>query len=229
MAHGRLRPGRAAPDARLRDERPRPRHEHLDGRPVRVSRPSRSTAARCSTPRRWPRIGDWGRYKDVDGDGIPYRTLPGTGMPAYFTRGSGHNEKALYSERPDDYVNNLDRLARKFDTARDARAARRSSTADRRARSASSPTARRTGRSRRAATSWRDEAGLETDYLRLRAYPFTTRSASSSTRHDRVYVVEQNRDGQMLGLLRLELSADRSRQAAQASCTTTGCRSTRDR
>src|SRR5829696_3592484 len=63
-------------------------------------------------------IGDWGRYKDVDGDGIPYRTLPGTGMPAYFTRGTGHNEKALYSERPDDFVNNLDRLTRKFDTAR---------------------------------------------------------------------------------------------------------------
>ena len=48
------------------------------------------------------RLGDWGRYKDVDGDGIPYRSLPGTGMPAYFTRGSGHNEKAQYSERPDD-------------------------------------------------------------------------------------------------------------------------------
>ena len=50
--------------------------------------------------------------------GIPYRTLPGTGMPAYFTRGTGHNEKALYSERPDDFVHNLDRLTRKFDTAR---------------------------------------------------------------------------------------------------------------
>ncbi len=99
------------------------------------------------------RIGDWGRYKDVDGDGIPYRTLPGTAMPAYFTRGTGHNEKALYSERPDDFVNNLDRLTRKFDTARrhvpapvvDVRPT---------PRSASSPTARRTGRSRRAATSW---------------------------------------------------------------------------
>ena len=60
------------------------------------------------------------RYKDVDGDGIPYRTLPGTDHPAaaYFTRGSGHNEKALYSERPDDYENNMLRLARKFETAR---------------------------------------------------------------------------------------------------------------
>src|SRR5262249_3424807 len=60
------------------------------------------------------RIGTWGRYADVDGDGIPYRTVPGDGMPASFTRGSGHNAKGQYSERPDDYVENMDRLARKF-------------------------------------------------------------------------------------------------------------------
>src|SRR6201993_1950927 len=66
------------------------------------------------------RLGGFERYKDVDGDGIGYRTLPGTSHPAaaYFARGSGHNEKAQYSERPDDYVNNLDRLARKFEYAR---------------------------------------------------------------------------------------------------------------
>src|SRR5881296_1532109 len=64
------------------------------------------------------KIGEWGRYKDVDGDGIPYRTIPGDGMPAFFTRGSGHNAKAQYSERPDDYVDNVDRLARKFESAR---------------------------------------------------------------------------------------------------------------
>ncbi|HEV2113347.1 MAG TPA: 2-oxoacid:acceptor oxidoreductase subunit alpha, partial [Terriglobales bacterium] len=66
------------------------------------------------------KLGGFARYKDVDGDGIGYRTLPGTGHPAaaYFTRGSGHNEKAQYSERPNDYQNNLDRLNRKFDTAR---------------------------------------------------------------------------------------------------------------
>ncbi len=64
--------------------------------------------------------GTWGRYKDVDGDAIPYRTLPGTNHPAgaFFTRGSGHNEMAQYSEKARDYVNNVDRLARKFDTAR---------------------------------------------------------------------------------------------------------------
>src|SRR6186713_2487696 len=66
------------------------------------------------------RLGEWGRYKDVDGDGIAYRTIPGDGMPSYFARGSGHNEMALYSERAEDYVKNMDRLSRKFDTARSA-------------------------------------------------------------------------------------------------------------
>src|ERR1700760_663597 len=66
------------------------------------------------------RLGGFERYKDVDGDAIPYRTLPGTDHPkaAYFTRGSGHNEKALYTERPDDYQNLMERLNRKFETAR---------------------------------------------------------------------------------------------------------------
>ena len=64
---------------------------------------------------------DFGRYKDVDGDGIPYRTLPGeidNPAAAYFTRGSGHTERATYSEKPEDYERNMDRLARKFETAK---------------------------------------------------------------------------------------------------------------
>ena len=64
------------------------------------------------------KLGQFGRYRDVDGDGIPYRTVPGDGLPPYFTRGSGHNEQALYSERADDYVKNLDRLSKKFQTAK---------------------------------------------------------------------------------------------------------------
>ncbi len=66
------------------------------------------------------KVGSFGRYRDVDGDGIPYRTLPGTNHPlaAYFTRGSGHTPDAEYSERATDYVTNLDRLSKKFDTAR---------------------------------------------------------------------------------------------------------------
>src|SRR5215831_6133026 len=70
------------------------------------------------TPETLKKLGEWGRYRDVDGDGIPYRTIPGDQMPAYFTRGSGHNARGQYSERPDDYVENMDRLARKFETAR---------------------------------------------------------------------------------------------------------------
>ena len=72
------------------------------------------------TPEALARIEAWGRYKDVDGDGIPWRTRPLDGLPPTFTRGSGHNEYAGYSEKPDDYVRNVDRLARKFETARDA-------------------------------------------------------------------------------------------------------------
>src|SRR5690348_11754045 len=62
-------------------------------------------------------LGEWGRYRDVDGDGIPYRTIPGTGGPAYFTRGSGHNEKGQYSERRDNHVHDTERLTRKFASA----------------------------------------------------------------------------------------------------------------
>lgn len=149
------------------------------------------------------RIGQWGRYKDVDGDGVPYRTVPGDGMPAYFTRGSGHNALAQYSERPDDYATNVDRLARKFDTAR---------------RLVPGPVLEGPGPSRvgiiaYGTTHWavvesRDqlaaEHGLETAYLRLRAYPFSPEVGAFIDRCDRVYVVEQNRDGQMLSLLKME-------------------------
>ena len=151
------------------------------------------------------RIGEWGRYKDVDGDGIPYRTIPGTQMPSYFTRGSGHNDKGQYSERPDDYVKNMDRLGRKFETARtlvpkpvieDAPGAAVGVIGF--------------GSSHWAIDESRDqlerEHGLRTGYLRLRAYPFTSELSDFIDRHPRVYVVEQNRDAQMLGLMRLEFT-----------------------
>src|ERR1019366_4836478 len=66
--------------------------------------------------------GEWGRYRDVDGDGVPYRTLPGTDHPAagFFTRGSGHDEFARYTESAEIYAQNMDRLARKLETARHA-------------------------------------------------------------------------------------------------------------
>ena len=150
------------------------------------------------------RVGEFGRYQDVDGDGIPYRTIPGDGMPAYFTRGSGHNARGQYSERPDDYVNNLERLARKFETAR---------TLVPQPDVVDHPSAR-IGLLAFGTTHWaieesRDqlekEAGLPTAYLRLKAYPFADSVTEFVKRYDRVYVVEQNRDGQMFSLLRMEM------------------------
>src|SRR5262247_604919 len=137
-------------------------------------------------------LGQWGRYKDVDGDGIPYRTIPGDGMPSYFTRGSGHNAKAQYSERPDDYVENMDRLARKFETAR---------------KFVPKPLVdmvpgAKIGVIAYCTTHWaitesRDQLRIETDvktsYFRLRAYPFTEDLVAFIDAHERIYVVEQNR------------------------------------
>jgi 2-oxoglutarate ferredoxin oxidoreductase subunit alpha len=153
------------------------------------------------------RIGEWYRYEDVDKDGIAWRTLPASGMPSYFTRGSGHNARGQYSERPDDYVNNLDRLNRKFDTARkmmpepvveDVTGADVGIIAY--------------GTSHHAVQEARDqlrrEAGLETAYMRLRAYPFNDQVEAFIRRYDRIYVVEQNRDSQMQSLMKIDLPAE---------------------
>jgi 2-oxoglutarate ferredoxin oxidoreductase subunit alpha len=152
------------------------------------------------------RLGGFARYKDVDGDAIPYRTLPGTAHPqaAYFTRGSGHNEKALYTERPEDYQNLMERLDRKFDTARTLVPA---------------PVIAQTGSSKIGIIAFgssdfavvesrdqlKNEYEIETDYMRLRAYPFSPAVHEFVASHERTYVVEQNRDAQMLGLLKLDL------------------------
>jgi 2-oxoglutarate/2-oxoacid ferredoxin oxidoreductase subunit alpha len=149
------------------------------------------------------RVGEFARYRDVDGDGIPYRTIPGDGMPSYFTRGSGHNEKAQYSERAEDYSKNLDRLARKFETARTLVP---KPDVDLQAKGAIGIIAY--GTTHWAIVESRDqlsnEAQLTTSYLRLRAYPFTPEVFEFIDTCDRVYVVEQNRDSQMLSLLRME-------------------------
>jgi 2-oxoglutarate ferredoxin oxidoreductase subunit alpha len=153
-------------------------------------------------------LPQWGRYLDVDGDGIPYRTVPGDGMPSYFARGSGHNAKAQYSERPDDYVDNMQRLARKFETAR---------TAVPRPEIDKVKDARigiiGYGTSHWAITECRDQLREETDvktsYFRLRAYPFTDELVAFVDAHDRIYVVEQNRDAQLLQLMKMELTPDR--------------------
>src|SRR3954453_17536670 len=154
------------------------------------------------------KAGEFARYKDVDGDGIGYRTLPGTDHPkaAYFTRGSGHNERAQYSERPDDYQHNMERLAKKFESARAA---------------VPKPEIVTNGTSkigiiaygstdfamRESQEQMQHEYKLPTDYLRLRAYPFDRELHDFVMSHERVYVVEQNRDAQMLQLIRLDLEA----------------------
>jgi 2-oxoglutarate/2-oxoacid ferredoxin oxidoreductase subunit alpha len=160
------------------------------------------------TPAVLKKIGEWGRYKDVDGDGIPYRTIPGDGMPSYFTRGSGHNAKGQYSERPDDYVDNVDRLARKFETAR---AYVPKPVVDTVADA-------KIGFIGYGTSHWaidesrdqlREETDVKTSYFRLRAYPFTEDLVKFIDAHERIYVIEQNRDGQLLQLMRLELIPER--------------------
>jgi len=152
------------------------------------------------------RMGGFERYKDVDGDGIPYRTLPGTDHPAaaWFARGSGHNEKGQYSERPDDYEQNMERINRKFETARSF---------------VPRPEVLANGKSKIGIIAYgsshcaivesrdqlRKEYSIDTDYLRLRAYPFTREVHDFVKLHDRVYLVEQNRDAQMLSLLKLDV------------------------
>lgn len=155
------------------------------------------------------RLGSFARYKDVDGDGVGHRTLPGTPHPnaAYFTRGSGHNEKAQYSEREDDYVRNVDRLARKFETIRQAMPAPEVSISE-----GAEVGMICCGTSRYAAEESRDqlrnEYGIEASLLRLKAYPFTDEIHDFLARHQRVYIIDQNRDAQLLALMRLEFTAE---------------------
>ena len=147
---------------------------------------------------------NWGRYKDVDGSGIGYRTLPGNEHPlsAYFTRGTGHDERAVYSERPEDWVDNMARILRKFETARrlvpgpvvDDEGAEIGIIAY--------------GTTEPAIEEARDrlnEQGVRTDFMRLRALPINDEVRDFVERHDRTYVVEMNRDGQMHGILQLEM------------------------
>jgi 2-oxoglutarate ferredoxin oxidoreductase subunit alpha len=153
--------------------------------------------------------GKWGRYLDVDDDGIPFRTLPGTehGMAAYFTRGSGHDAYARYSEKPEDYKAAVDRLMKKYETAKQYVP---KPVVDRR------PDAK-LGFIAYGTTDWplqesrhqlRSERGVETSYFRLRALPFTDELREFVRSHERVYVVEQNRDGQMGDLIKLEVGDD---------------------
>jgi 2-oxoglutarate/2-oxoacid ferredoxin oxidoreductase subunit alpha len=155
------------------------------------------------------RLGGFARYRDVDGDAIGWRTLPGTNHPkaAYFTRGSGHNDAAGYTERPDEYQQVMDRLARKFENAR---------------KMVPSPVVTKNGTSkigflaygstdfalRESLDQIAKEHKMSVDYMRIRAFPFAHEIHDFVASHDRVYVVEQDRDGQLASLLKLDLPGD---------------------
>ena len=152
------------------------------------------------------RLGQFERYKDVDGDGVCYRTIPGTEHPlaAYFTRGTGHNEKSGYSERPEDWKKNLDRLVRKLESARAVLPAP----------VIEGEPGSKVGLIAYGGTHWamveardllRDE-GVPTEYCRIRALPASDEVQHFIERHLRVYVVEQNRDAQVTTILKSTLS-----------------------
>ena len=156
------------------------------------------------------RLGGFSRYKDVDGDGIGYRTLPGTEHPAaaYFTRGTGHNEKGGYSERPDDFERNMERINKKFETAR--------SFVPRPVMMSGKSKAKigiiAYGTSHWAIIESRDqlsnEYSVETDYLRVKGFPFSREVHDFIEQHDRIYVVEQNRDAQLLSMIKLDIKPE---------------------
>jgi 2-oxoglutarate ferredoxin oxidoreductase subunit alpha len=147
--------------------------------------------------------GKWGRYLDVDGDGIPYRTVPGNRHPssAYFSRGTGHDEFSRYSEDAEVFERNMQRLKRKYETARQFVPKPIIETMDYADIGiigfGSTEPAIQEARHNLA------QAGLRTDFLRLRAIPFTQEVTDFVRDHERVYVVEMNRDGQLFQLLSL--------------------------
>ena len=154
---------------------------------------------------------DFGRYKDVDGDGIPWRTLPGThpSKGSYFTRGTTRDEYARYSEAGNDYMVNVQRLLKKFATAAnlvpapEVRAARKKTRLGVLYFGSTSP-------AMDEALEALADAGIHLDAMRLRAFPFPRSVEDFIATHDHVFVVEQNRDAQMRSLLVNELEIDPS-------------------
>ncbi|MEQ9121811.1 MAG: 2-oxoacid:acceptor oxidoreductase subunit alpha [Alphaproteobacteria bacterium] len=158
---------------------------------------------------------DFGRYLDVDGDGIPYRTIPGAHPTrgAYFTRGTTKDRYARYSEEGDVYVDNMERLQAKFDTAKKI-------APQPILRKAAEPT--RVGALYFGSTAPAMDEALETlaedgrhvDAMRLRAFPFPAAVRDFILSHDHVFIVEQNRDGQMQSMIQNELGIDPARLTA---------------
>lgn len=151
-------------------------------------------------------IQNWGRYLDIDGDGIPYRTIPGTHPTkgSFFTRGSSKDEYARYTEDGEAYRRNMDRLLKKWQTARELVHPPEFL----QPRSRFPEAMLFFGTSAYSAIEALDELraiGIELDAMRLRAFPFSQAVHNFIEEHERVYVVEQNRDAQMRSLLMIEL------------------------
>ncbi|HEU5283048.1 MAG TPA: 2-oxoacid:acceptor oxidoreductase subunit alpha, partial [Burkholderiales bacterium] len=144
----------------------------------------------------------FGRYLDVDGDGIAYRTYPGTHPTrgAYFTRGTTKDRYARYSEAGPDYVDNMQRLLRKFETAKELVPAPRLRQAAQPARCGAIYFGS-TGPAMREALDLLEAQGLHLDALRVRAFPFADEVSEFIAEHEQVFVVEQNRDAQLRMLL----------------------------
>jgi 2-oxoglutarate ferredoxin oxidoreductase subunit alpha len=148
--------------------------------------------------------GQWGRYLDVDGDGIPYRTVAGNRHPrsAYFTRGTGHTENATYSESPEEWERMLDRIKKKWETARTLVPA--PEIENEKGAEIGLIFFGSTEPAVREARHILAQKGIPTDSLRIKAIPFTPSVVAFIEQHKRNYVVELNRDGQMHQLLSLE-------------------------
>jgi len=151
-------------------------------------------------------IAGWGRYKDVDGDGIPYRTIPGTHPTkgSYFTRGSSHDENAVYSEDSETYVRIMNRLVKKMETAAKILPAPQKY----QEQNQSDVGIIFYGTTRYAAEEALDlirENGISADALRIKAFPFHEEIKLFLESHEQVFIIEQNRDAQMRSLIINEL------------------------
>jgi 2-oxoglutarate ferredoxin oxidoreductase subunit alpha len=155
------------------------------------------------------KLGSFARYRDVDGDAVGYRTLPGTKHPkaAYFTRGSGHNDAAVYTEKPDEYLVVMERLLRKFESARKLVPAP-VAVKDKTSKIGFLAYGTTDFALRESMDQIKKEHKLDVDYLRIRAYPFAHEIHDFVAAHERVYVVEQDRDAQLASLLKLDLPAE---------------------
>ncbi len=148
----------------------------------------------------------FGRYYDVDGDGIPYRTIPGTHPTkgSYFTRGSSRDEYAVYTEDSAAYKRNVDRLAKKFETAKSKVPAPHIYNAKNTSKNAMLFFGTSTYSSEEACDLMKEE-GIALDMIRLRSFPFSKEVHDFINSHDKVFVIEQNRDAQMRSCLMIEL------------------------